>query len=119
MTDNEVLQMILSELRDLKHGQQQTNERLDGIDERLDAMDERFDGIDRRLDAMDERFDGIDRRLDAMDERFDGIDRRLDTMQEDIEILKEDAAITRNAANLLFGMGGKAQVPLHIPLDIK
>jgi predicted nucleic acid-binding Zn-ribbon protein len=54
-----------------------TNDRLNTIDVRLDAIDARLDRIDTRLDAMDARFDRIDARLDKMDARFDRIDDQL------------------------------------------
>lgn len=63
------------------------NNRLDGIDARLDAVDTRLDGIDARLDTMDVRFDGIDARLDAMDVRFDEIDARFNRVENRLEMI--------------------------------
>ncbi|MFD2332296.1 hypothetical protein ACFSR7_23825 [Cohnella sp. GCM10020058] len=77
----QVLEMILVELKGMSG-------RLDGIDQRLDGMDRRFDAIDERLDGMDRRFDAIDERLDGMDQRFDAIDQRLDGMDRRFDVLE-------------------------------
>ena len=46
-----------------------------------------------------------------MDEKLEPINNRLDTMQADIEQIKEDTAITREAAN---GLGEWAEVAADV-----
>ncbi|GKV69687.1 hypothetical protein NCCP2716_21850 [Sporosarcina sp. NCCP-2716] len=76
-----LLQQILSELKDVKTGQQRAEKRFDTIDERLNAMDARFDGIDKRLDAMDKRFDSMQGQIDSMQTQMNGMHGQIDSMQ--------------------------------------
>jgi len=66
------------------------------IDKKFEEMDERLDGIDGRLDSMDLRFNGIDSRLDGIDSKlvkhdieFEGINNRLDRIESDTHDIKE------------------------------
>ena len=49
---------------------------------------QRFEAIDKRLDAHDSRFDAIDKRLDAHDSRFDRVDLAIQKLRDDIAPLK-------------------------------
>lgn len=91
MNDNEVLQMILSELKDLKQGQQETNQRLYVMQNDIDVLKEDVDSLKKDVE----------------------------TLKEDVEILKEDTAITRTATNTLLEWADKAQVQVQIPLFTK
>lgn len=81
MNNENLIQLIYDDLQEMKEQQKITNERLDGVDKRLNGIDERLEGVDRRLDGIDERLGGVDRRLDGMDKRFAGIDKRLDNLE--------------------------------------
>lgn len=63
MNDENLIQLIYSDIQEMKKQQIITNERLDDIDRRLDGMDKRFEGIDRRLDDMDKRFDSLEAKI--------------------------------------------------------
>ena len=56
--------------------------------QRFEAHDKRLDAIDKRLDAHDSRFDAIDKRLDAHDSRFDRVDLAIQKLRDDIAPLK-------------------------------
>ncbi len=88
-----ILNQILSEIKGLKQGQENTNERLNHMDKQLDGMDNRFDLIDKRLDGMDERFDLIDKRLNGAEERFEHMDKRLDNIEKKIDAVYEQTAV--------------------------
>ncbi len=81
MNNENLIQLIYDDLQEMKEQQKITNDRLEGVDKRLDGIDERLEGVDRRLDGIDERLGGVDRRLDGMDKRFAGIDKRLDNLE--------------------------------------
>ncbi len=72
--------------------------------------------MDLRLDKVDQRLDQMDLRLDKVEESTGQINLRLARLEEDVEIIKEDAKITRSATNTLLGWAEKAGVQVSIPL---
>ena len=50
--ENEILSQILSELKELKAGQQVINQRLDKMDERLDKVEARLDTIESDISII-------------------------------------------------------------------
>lgn len=65
-------------------------QKLDGIDE----LNQRIGGIEQRLDGMDQRFEGIEQRLDGMDQRFEGIEQRLENVERRMDTFDEVKEIT-------------------------
>lgn len=57
---------------------EKTDQRLRGIESRVDVIDEKLRGIDKRLDGIDKRLDGMDKRLDGMDKKLDDMGNKLD-----------------------------------------
>ena len=102
MQDNEVLQIILSELKELKQGQQKTNER-------LDAMQDDIHTLKGDVEVLKGDVKGLKEDVEVLKED-------VKELKEDVEIIKEDAEITRTATNVLLEWAEKAQTPLHIPL---
>jgi chromosome segregation ATPase len=54
------------------------------VDQRLGGMDQRLDRVDQRLGGMDQRLDRVDQRLDRVDQRLEGMDQRFDTLETDV-----------------------------------
>ena len=61
------------------------HDELKGINSRLNGMDQRFDAVDLRFESMDQRFDAIDLRFDVMNKSFAAIDARFDKQDIDTE----------------------------------
>ena len=57
----------------------------------------------------------MDDKLKPVNSQMDSIDGRLAKIQDDIEILKEDSKITRNAVNDILGWADDASIQV-IPL---
>ncbi|WP_448269456.1 methyltransferase domain-containing protein [Nostoc sp. DSM 114159] len=72
------------------------DDRFPGLDERLVAMNNSIQGLDERLIAMDNRFPGLDERLIAMDNRFPGLDERLVTLDNSIQQLNRRLIAVEN-----------------------
>ena len=58
----------------------------------------------------------MDMKLQPIHERLDSMDARLSHLEEDVEIIKEDAQITRAATNTLLEWAEQTQVEVKIPL---
>ncbi|MBN3960656.1 methyltransferase domain-containing protein [Nostoc sp. NMS8] len=65
----------------------QEDNNIQGLDERLVAMNNSIQGLDERLIAMDNRFPALDERLIAMDNRLPELDERLVTLDNSIQQL--------------------------------
>jgi archaellum component FlaC len=103
-------ELVLDRLAELR---QDTANRLDGMDSRLDGIDRRLDGMDSRLDGIDRRLDGMDSRLDGMGRRLDGIDRRLDGVDGRLQELTTtvDRRFDELAALIRSGAPGRREPP--------
>ena len=53
VTDREILEAVLAEVRGL-------GTRMDGLESRMDGLDSRMDGLDSRMNGLDARMDGLD-----------------------------------------------------------
>ncbi|GAA4072392.1 hypothetical protein [Amphibacillus indicireducens] len=107
-----ILNQILTELKEIKHEQVVTNQRIDrldkridGLDQRIEMMDKRIDGLDQRIEMMDKRIDGLDQRIGMMDKRIDGLDQRIGSMDKRIDGLDKriramDTRIDDNTSRL-------------------
>ena len=58
------------------------DDRLVGIDGRIDSLTERVDGTNTRIDSVADRLDGTNTRIDTIADRLDGTNERLDTTNE-------------------------------------
>ena len=58
------------------------DDRLVGIDGRIDSLTERVDGTNTRIDTIADRLDGTNTRIDTIADRLDGTNERLDTTNE-------------------------------------
>ena len=52
LTNDGILQLILSELRDLKQGQVKLEQRFDVLEQRFDVLEQRFDTLEQRVDKL-------------------------------------------------------------------
>ena len=55
VTDREILEAVLAEVRGL-------GTRMDGLESRMDGLDSRMDGLDSRMNGLDAKMDGLDSR---------------------------------------------------------
>ena len=55
VTDREILEAVLTEVR--------------GLGTRMDGLESRMDGLDARMDRLDARMDGLDSRMERMEKR--------------------------------------------------
>ena len=96
MLDKNDLQAI-SELLDSKF-----EEKLQPINERLDHLDTHVERLDVQMRQTNERLDRMDTRVERLDVQMQQTTERLDRIETDVAAIREDAAITRNAANHLI-----------------
>ncbi len=68
-----LLQQILSELKDVKTGQQQAKKRFDTIDMRLESMDARFDSMQGQIDSMQTQVTNLKNQTDRIEARQETI----------------------------------------------
>lgn len=68
------------------------------------------------LEQVVDRLDRVDLRLDKLEQGQVETNARLSRLEEDVEIIKEDTAITRSATNTLLDWAEQAEVQIKIPL---
>ena len=87
VTDREILEAVLAEVRGL-------GTRMDGLESRIDGLDSRMDGLDSRMNGLDARMDGLDSRMERMEkrqERFADLRLHLENITDrNLSILAEN-----------------------------
>ena len=76
VTDREILEAVLAEVRGL-------GTRMDGLESRMDGLDSRMDGLDSRMDGLDSRMNGLDARMDGLDSRMERMEKRQERFEEE------------------------------------
>lgn len=69
--ENELLIMILSEMKDMKKMQEHQGQILDEHTEHFKRIDQHLDGVDQHLNVIDQRLDGVEEHLDTMSSKLD------------------------------------------------
>lgn len=86
MDNNELLQMILHELQDLKTTTQaaddKLNERLSTIEAAQESMDGQLSKMDERLSTIEAAQESVDGRLSKIEATQESMDGRLSTIDE-------------------------------------
>ena len=76
VTDREILEAGLAEVRGL-------GTRMDGLESRMDGLESRMDGLDSRMDGLDSRMNGLDARMDGLDSRMERMEKRQERFEEE------------------------------------
>ena len=58
----------------------------------------------------------MDMKLQPINERLDKLEQGQNELRADVEIIKEDVQVTRNATNTLLDWAEQAQLEVKIPL---
>ena len=61
VTDREILEAVLTEVRGL-------GTRMDGLESRMDGLDARMDGLDAKMDGLDSRMERMEKRQEQFEE---------------------------------------------------
>ena len=61
VTDREILEAVLAEVRGL-------GTRMDGLESRMAGLDARMDGLDARMDGLDSRMERMEKRQEQFEE---------------------------------------------------
>lgn len=61
VTDREILEAVLAEVRGL-------GTRMDGLESRMDGLDSRMNGLDARMDGLDSRMERMEKRQERFEE---------------------------------------------------
>ena len=80
VTDREILEAVLAEVRGL-------GTRMDGLESRMDGLDSRMDGLDSRMNGLDARMDGLDSRMERMEKRQERFEEET---RDNLSILAEN-----------------------------
>ena len=81
VTDREILEAVLAEVRGL-------GTRMDGLESRIDGLDSRMDGLDSRMNGLDARMDGLDSRMERMEKRQERFEENI--TDRNLSILAEN-----------------------------
>lgn len=67
--------------------QQETNKRLDRMENRMDKQDSRMDKLEAKIDKLDEKIDSVRKELNA---RIDKTDEKIDKLADKIDDLHKE-----------------------------
>lgn len=81
-------------------------------DKILDTLSQLSNAVSKISTQMEK----MDARLEKLEENQAETNARLSRLEDDVEIIKEDVAITRTATNTLLDWAEKAEVQIRIPL---
>ena len=87
----------------------------------MDAeMREMFDRLFSEIGTVKNEMGSMKSEMNSMksemDRHFNEVDKRLGRLEENVEIIKEEAMITRAATNTLLEWAEQVQVDVKIPL---
>jgi chromosome segregation ATPase len=85
-----LLESMQIDMKDLKHGQSETNKRLDRVETRLDNMETRLDNMETRLDSMESGIKELKIDVKELKETTSRIDVNVKYMKETEVNLKAD-----------------------------
>ena len=123
--ENEVLQQILDELKDMRQGitrldmnqaimeksineiknntdhvsKTATRQSLANLEAGQARVESRLDAMQENIDTMQGNFDTMQKNIESMQENIDTMQENIESMQEDIELIKEDTAEIRAGSN--------------------
>ena len=86
MTDRQILEAVLGEVKGL-------GTRMDGFEGRMDRMESHMGRMEDRMDGFEGRMDRMESHMGRMEDRMDGFEGRMDRMEERQERFEEE---TRN-----------------------
>lgn len=79
MTDNDKLELILSEIREMKGDIRTFSERLDRLEQKVDCLDQKVDRLGQRVADINLHLENVtDRNIQILAENFIDLTRKLD-----------------------------------------
>ena len=103
VTDREILEAVLAEVRGL-------GTRMDGLESRMDGLDSRMDGLDSRMNGLDAKMDGLDSRMERMEKRQERVEEETRDNFADLRLHLENitdrnlSILAENHLNLINKM---------------
>ncbi|WP_027717748.1 hypothetical protein [Desulfovirgula thermocuniculi] len=89
MPEHQLLREILGELKVLNQRVASLDDRLAGLDARINVLDARVAGLDMRVANLEERFNNLDTRLTGLEERFNNLEERFNNFDIRLAGLEE------------------------------
>ena len=103
MTDRQILEAILTEVKGL-------GTRMDGFESRMDGFESRMDGFENRMDRFENCMDRIENRMDRMEKRQERFEEETRNNFADIRLHLENitdrniSILAENHQNLIDKM---------------
>ena len=116
VTDREILEAVLAEVRGL-------GTRMDGLESRMDGLDSRMDGLDSRMNGLDARMDGLDSRMERMEKRQERFEEETRDNFADLRLHLENitdrnlSILAENHLNLINKMDVSATLMNRIMIN--
>ena len=81
--ENEILQQILGELKDIKQGQVR-------LEKRFDVLEQRFDVLEQRFDVLEQRVGSLEQSVETLKTDVQQIKTDVQQIKTDVQQLKTD-----------------------------
>ncbi|KAI6041237.1 hypothetical protein EDC04DRAFT_2601793 [Pisolithus marmoratus] len=65
------------------------DQRLDGINRRLNDVSQQFDGINQTLNDVNQQFDGISQKFNEVNQEFDGISQKFNKVNQEFDDINQ------------------------------
>ena len=110
MTDRQILEDILAEVKGLGTRMDGFESKMDGFEGRMDGFESRMDGFESRMDRFESKMDGFESWMDRMEKRQDRFEEETRNNFADIRLHLENitdrnlSIIAENYQNLIDKM---------------
>ncbi|AEM74039.1 hypothetical protein [Caldicellulosiruptor acetigenus] len=96
MSENNILELVVSSLKALNSSMEAMNEKIEGIEKRLDSMEKRMDSLERRMDGLEKRLTSlevivatIEKDVGELKENVKDLNRRMNAVYDQVAFLTE------------------------------
>lgn len=89
MSENNILELVVSSLKALNSSMEAMNEKIEGIEKRLDSMERRMDGLEKRLTSLEVKVANIEKDVGELKENVKELNRRMNAVYDQVAFLTE------------------------------
>lgn len=89
MSENNILELVVSSLKALNSSMEAMNEKIEGIEKRLDSMERRMDGLEKRLTSLEVIVANIEKDVGELKENVKELNRRMNAVYDQVAFLTE------------------------------
>ena len=83
-----ILKEILGELKELKKGQNETNQRLGKLETDVSTLKEDVSVLKEKASSLEEKFESLEGKFESLENKFESLDERTSNLERDVTRIK-------------------------------